>query len=66
MVVEGETVMLVPEPMEPVPHPVLYHCQLVALFKLPEATDSVVLFPLQIVEFVAAKVGTSGGVQGIT
>ena len=61
----GETIMLVPLPTEVPPQEPLYHCQLEASFKVPEAMLSVVLLPVQIVEAVAERAGNVGSAQKV-
>ena len=63
--VVGETLIEGPVPTGVPPQLPEYHVHAVALFKLPEETESVVLLPAHILDEVALIEGVVGAVQGV-
>ena len=66
VVTVGETFICVPVPTFVPPQLPLYHCQLVALFKVPEAMLNEVLKVPQLAVELALNVGVVGGVADKT
>ena len=64
MAIDGVTVMLVPLPADVPPQVPVYHCQLVALFKEPDAMLNVVLLPIHNGLVDAEIDGNVGRTQG--